>query len=101
MGSHTQPFDLNNCTVEQALYLQLAFDEHLKYVTLLANYGAYYTIFPVVRLSDGKNPWPTNMGSPGLNQTVRILSNLRISATPRKTGNSQVFCLTSKLSVTR
>ena len=48
MARITQPVDMHASTVETIFTQLVAMEEHLKYVTLPANDGAYWTIYPVV-----------------------------------------------------
>jgi hypothetical protein len=78
MGSRIQPVDLHNCTYKQAFRQLVAIIKHLKFHTLLAHDDAVWVLYPVVCLSDGKSPLQINESSPGLIQTTKILSNLRM-----------------------
>ena len=78
MGSRIQPVDLISCTYEQAFQQRVAVNKHLKYYTLRARDDSGWVIYPVVCLSDGKSPLPITESSPGLIQTTKILSTLKM-----------------------
>jgi hypothetical protein len=78
MPRATQPVDLHNSMVEQALCQMIKLEEDIKCTTMVASNESYYTIYPWVCISNGKIPISIKEHSLGLNELAKRLCRISV-----------------------